>query len=195
MMRTPASRQAPLSQHQAFVPLVTLWLAALFGGCLAASGLSPSLWSGGSWAFAGVATCIGGAIGWAAARLFARSQRRKRPAASVVPSAYVDNLLGGISNTPRPWLNPEPEQPDPRHGKAVHLLRTRNPNELAMPLLIERFAVALEEHQSPKGTLPVELGFELYALRNHFSKAVRTGADSLSGEAFALSAPSDLPHE
>ena len=34
-----------------------------------------------------------------------------------------------------------------QHGKAVNLLRTQNTNQLAMPQLIERFAVALDEHR------------------------------------------------
>lgn len=38
----------------------------------------------------------------------------------------------------------------PRHGKAVHLLRERETRDLAMPQLIERFAVALEDYKSAR---------------------------------------------
>lgn len=67
----------------------------------------------------------------------------------------------------------EAKEQTPQHGKAVNLLRTQATDALAMPQLIERFAVALDDHRSAvedavhsysPPTPPAEMGDRLRAL-------------------------------
>ena len=166
------SKAAPLSRHPAFVPLVTLWFAALLGGSVAvmpagrATGLTqgfglilpPSVFNN-EVMIAVAAMLIGGLVGFAAARIAASLQSFK-PAEtatlSEAPAVRARSLVEADTEPPRPpdaeAAPPEPEdppfaEPPTRHGKAVRLLRSQDTADLAMPQLIERFAVALDDHR------------------------------------------------
>lgn len=216
-------RQPPLSRHQAFAPLVSIWLAALLGGSLA---VLPSGHAAQGLASAGlvlppllasdvilaiIAALAGAAAGFVAARALAALQHRstsrtKAPitellaplqseagASEVTPILTEDPVRAeeGVlpeilqeaevvplelkvlfpKQAPRaaepaaeeiileaapmteheaePEVEPIAEAMDqPRHGKAVQLLRSHETAELAMPQLIERLAVALDDHRA-----------------------------------------------
>lgn len=234
--------RTPLSRHPAFVPLVTLWLGALLGGCVAVlpAHTAAQLAALSGWpvtplisaqaALAGLAALAGCACGWLAGRTFKHVQHRQ-PAATVhEPKAPVietpdspdvaadetealapnhaeteielasevaaevepriltlDELFAHQSPpftpvilatlTPHEVESPEAteaadreawqpgctdrcereaarveqvsgeviaEKPQ-RYGKAVRLLRESDTSALAMPQLVERFAIALDE--------------------------------------------------
>lgn len=173
-------RRLPLSRHPGFAPLVALWLAALVGGCTAVlSGQLAlphlAIASGTAW---------GGLAGWIAARLVAIAQRRRaKPRHAkprhAKPADYVARLLVGI-DTGRDGPSAQPvdaPEPEPRHGKAVLLLRQQAPGDLAMPRLVERFAVALTD-RGHAATPPADLGFALYALRNELRHTALNRTDS-----------------
>lgn len=184
--RAYPAKRLPLSCHPAFVPLVSLWLAALLGGSVAvlpAAQLAALAEGADKLALAGIAALVGGALGWIAARLATAIQQglgRQRPAQ---PAAFVTRLLeeANAAELAQAALQPADEaendaETGPRHGKAVRLLRTSAPSELAMPQLVERFAVALEDRRLAEGkqpgkALPPDMAFELLALRNHLHRA------------------------
>ncbi|MGQ7830526.1 hypothetical protein [Altererythrobacter sp. Z27] len=184
--RACPAKRLPLSSHPAFVPLVATWLAALLGGCVAvlpAADLAALAEGADKLVLAGAAALIGGGLGWIAARLTTAIQQglgRQRPAQ---PAAFVTRLLEETSNAElaQAALQPADEGESApgtgsRHGKAVRLLRTSAPSELAMPQLVERFAVALEDRRTAEGKQPgkalsPDMAFELLALRNHLHRA------------------------
>lgn len=196
--RACPAKRPPLSRHPAFVPAVAAWLAALLGGCVAvlpatqlaalveSTELALPLALGGKLALTGIAALFGGALGWIAARLAAAIQQglgRQRPAE---PAAFVARLLEETSNAGLAQADLQPvDQAEsdadtgPRHGKAVRLLRKSAPSELAMPQLVERFAVALEERRMAESKAigraqrppPADMAFELYAMRNQLHRA------------------------
>lgn len=185
MNATAPARRLPLSRHPAFAPLVALWLAALVGGCMAVLPgqhlLQPP-------AIVGCAA-LSGALGWSAARYAAGAQKRRNSRFAERPAAYVERLLVGIDANGREQEHSieQVQQPEPRHGKAVQLLRQRLPQELAMPLLVERFAVALADYRQPSArglTEPprpagsTDLAFALYALRSELRRAAPGRHDS-----------------
>lgn len=108
---------------------------------------------------------IGGALGLAAARAIASIQSRRARSEDFAGVAEASTAQAGHSE---PEIAPleldeelmedamdgdvsaaEPEAmpaPPSRHGKAVQLLRSRPTSELALPQLVERFAVALDDH-------------------------------------------------
>lgn len=181
MTATAPLRRLPLSRHPGFAPLIALWLAALVGGCmvvLSEQFALPPLT---------IASCTawGGLVGWTAARLVAVAQRRSARPCQARPAAYVERLLVGIdaSADRLSAASANPPALDQRHGKAVRLLRQHAPGELAMPLLVERFAVALTDHGRTVAP-PAELGFGLYALRNELHRAApgRTDSHALQGD-------------
>lgn len=169
------ARRLPLSLHPAFAPLVSLWLAMLAGGCVA---VLPGQFGVQPVAIAGCAA-LGGLVGWAVARVVVGVQRRRARPRPDQPAAYVERLLVGIEViTPEAEVRPGDEPlPEARRGKAVQLLRQRQTGALAMPLLVERFAVALAD-RSHAAAPPADLGFALYALRNALRRAARDRADS-----------------
>lgn len=215
------AKRAPISQHPAFVPLCSVWLAALLSGCIAV--LPHSLVSANVAQFAipaivtsqllltAIAGLTGGLVGWIAARVIASAQSDKR----VEPESHDTNVIGEEaavfsidleedakpieSDLPVAEVVPEPHTPPqeelitevipvpddpiaevdeenegtPRHGKAVNLLRRHATDELAMPQLIERFAVALDDHRGEESGAahsysppapPVEMAEHLRAL-------------------------------
>lgn len=166
------SRATPLSRHPAFVPLVTLWFAALLGGSVAVmpAGRATGLMHGfgltlppsainSEVMIAVAAMLIGGLVGFAAARIAASLQSFKPAETAMLseaPAVRARSLAGAGSESPRlsdaEAAPPEPEvppfaEPPTRHGKAVRLLRSHDTADLAMPQLIERFAVALDDHR------------------------------------------------
>lgn len=196
--RASRRKAPPLSGHPAFVPLVTLWCAAMLGGSMAVmpAGRAVGLVAQTGFALpqsafpeelmiAVAAALTGGVIGFAMARVLAAIQSRvsqpgraEAPAQQALAGVEVEpaevmpadiapaepgtgrapDLAHGAKVTfdavtfesvfePSSRTEPElwPEAPS-HHGKAVQLLRSHDTANLAMPQLIERFAVALDDH-------------------------------------------------
>ena len=217
---TPTKR-APISQHPAFVPLCSVWLAALLSGCIAVLPHSlvaatvpqfaiPAIVTS-QMLLATIAGVSGGLVGWIAAKVIASAQSDRRagperhdtqiieeeaavysidleedakpiesdlPVAEVVHEPHAppqEELITEVIPVPADSIAEVDEENEeaPRHGKAVNLLRRHATDELAMPQLIERFAVALDDHRgdadgaahsySPPAP-PVEMAEHLRAL-------------------------------
>ena len=98
-----ASVRVPLSRHPAYVPLVSVWLAALLGGCVMVlpAGL-PAAFAGTSLlaplaasqlALAALATAVGAIFGWLFARAISLLQAHKlAPVAAHQVLAKVDEI-------------------------------------------------------------------------------------------------------
>ena len=192
---TPAKR-APISRHPAFVPLCSVWLAALLSGCIAVLPHSLVIANVSQFAIPAIVTSqmlltaiagvAGGLVGWIAARAIASAQSDNRvepvshdtnvieeeaavcstdfeedakPIETALPVAEVEpelqtppqeELITEVIPAPADPIAEVDEENEetPRHGKVVNLLRGHATDELAMPQLIERFAVALDDHRS-----------------------------------------------
>ena len=227
----------PLSRHRAFVPLLSLWLAALLGGAIAvlppgmavrlaeSAGLGLPPGFPGNLPFAGLlalgGALVGGGAAWALARAQAaraRPQTRqdeqvldeedleeKEPQIDFARPMFgeeeqvIEHVAEDQPETTQPAepdVLDEPEEPDrsplsldelfaedadatpvhtpSHHGKAVELLREKETGELGMVHLVERFAVALDDHRrlvadDPVGLVrrspPVNMVFELNDLK------------------------------
>lgn len=171
MSAVPPSSRPPLRRHPAFVPLVTLWLAALAGGTLAvlpagqalaaATGLGLAipapLASDGAVSIG--AAIIGGLIGLALASIIAGKRRARRPNADrpqAVAPLELDLLFTGAEPEIALESREIPQEACAKdiHGQAVRLLRAQAPGDLAMPQLIERLAVAMADYEQREAARP-----------------------------------------
>lgn len=70
-----------------------------------------------------------------------------QPMPAPIPEVVQTGRPEAMHDAEPPPTAPEPQVKLPQHGKAVNLLRTHDTRELAMPQLIERFAVALDDQR------------------------------------------------
>lgn len=166
----PSSRP-PLSRHRAFVPLVTLWLAALAGGTLAVLpsgqplalvgvlGLQLPNAIASDLAIAFAAAVLAGGIGFAIAQgIIGRTRRKPRTAGRPKPMAPLKLEVLFEGTEPEIALEsreiPQEACAKDNHGQAVRLLRAHAPGDLAMPQLIERLAVAMADYEQREASGP-----------------------------------------